>query len=124
MSAPVASEHDEQKAFIRWFRMRFPGVLVHSIPNGAHLAGDAKRRAMQMQRLKDEGLVVGIPDTFIPKWATYVEMQPSEGGVVSPEQAAIHADLRRCGYVVIVAHGWDEAREALLAARPNLRAAE
>ena len=73
-------ETQEQATFISWFRFQFPGVLIFAIPNGAHLAGDAKARARHMARLKWEGVVSGIPDLCIPEWQTWIEfkrVQPS-----------------------------------------------
>lgn len=110
MTAPTATEHDEQCAFVAWFRLAYPGVLIFAIPNGAHLAGDSVRRAIKMRRLKAEGFVAGIPDLYVPAWGLWIEMKRGKGGRLSEDQAAIHALLRAAGQSVIVAAGWDEAR--------------
>lgn len=115
MTALVASEHQEQAAFITWFRAQFPGVLIFAIPNGAHLAGDAVRRAIKMQRMKAEGFVAGIPDLYCPAHQLWVEMKRAKGGRLSPDQEAMHEYLRQLGDIVIVAKGWDDAREQVRA---------
>lgn len=114
VTLPVPKEHAEQVALINWFRFQFPTVLIHSLPNGAHLSGTAKRRAAQMFRLKAEGLVPGMPDLHIPSWDTWVEMKRTEGGKLSPEQRACIDHLRAMGDIVIVAKGWEDAKAQLL----------
>lgn len=109
---PPPTEHAEQSAYVAWFRVAYPGVLIYAIPNGAHLAGTAGQRAAKMAKLKAEGLVEGIPDLHIPAWRLWVEMKRRKGGKVSPAQAKMHDHLRGIGDRVIVARGWDEAREA------------
>ena len=115
MAAPCASEHDEQAAFIKWFRFQFPCVLIHSVPNGAALAGSPRLRAAQMARLKAEGLEPGIPDLHIPSRDLWIEMKRQHGGRLSPEQRhAIH-QLESLGDTVIVAKGFEAAKDAVLA---------
>jgi hypothetical protein len=103
------SEHQEQKAFVQWFGHQFSGVRILSIPNGAALAGDGLRRAMQMGRLRAEGLSPGAPDLFVPAWLLWVEMKKANGGVVSDEQAEWHEYLRGIGHTVIVGRGFEDA---------------
>src|SRR5690606_22179997 len=68
------TESWHQRQFFSWAdRYRLPpdadlvpGATVsrylYAIPNGSHLAGDARRRAIQMRRLKEEGLTEGVSD--------------------------------------------------------------
>jgi hypothetical protein len=114
---PAPSEHTEQVAFVQWFRLQFPGVLIFAIPNGAHLAGTIAQRAAQVARLKAEGMVAGVPDLEIPEWGCYVEMKRQRGGKLSADQVRIHADLRRAGKRVIVAKGWEDAADQVRAIR-------
>lgn len=46
---------------------RFTALRCYAVhtPNGSHLAGDAKARAMQMARLKKDGVSLGFPDLTI-----------------------------------------------------------
>jgi len=108
---PAPSEHTEQVAFVQWFRLQFPGILVFSIPNGSYLAGDIAARARQVARLKAEGMVAGVPDLEIPEWGCYVEMKRQRGGKLSADQQRIHDALRRAGKRVIVAKGWEDAAD-------------
>jgi hypothetical protein len=108
---PAPSEHSEQVAFVRWFRLQFPGVLIFSVPNGSHLAGTIAQRAAQVARLKAEGMLPGVPDLEIPEWGCYVEMKRVRRGKLSAEQVRIHDALRRAGKRVIVAKGWEDAAD-------------
>jgi len=56
-----ATENQEQRALFQWIRR-----IAYSIPNGSVLAGDGKKRAMQMNMLKSTGLLVGCPDICVP----------------------------------------------------------
>ena len=111
---PVPREHDEQVCFINWFRFQYPKVLIHSIANGAYLAGTPAQRAAQMARLKAEGLVQGMPDLHIPAWNLWVEMKRSRDGRLSEAQERIIADLRALGDTVIIGYGWEDARDQVL----------
>lgn len=105
----VASEHDEQVAFVAWFRLQFPKVLIFAIPNGAYLSGTPGQRAAQMARLKAEGLMPGVPDLHVPEWNLWIEFKRQSGGHVSPVQSDIIATLRDMGRPVIIARGCDDA---------------
>jgi len=111
------SEHQEQAAFVEWFKHQFSGVRILSIPNGASLAGDSLKRAMQMGRLRAEGLSPGAPDLLIPAWNLWVEMKRKSGGVVSDDQHDWHEYLRRAGQTVIVARGFEDAARQVRAFR-------
>ena len=56
-----------QQACVRWFRYKYPKLrlLLFSIPNGAELKGNEKRRAQQVNRLKAEGMTPGAADLFL-----------------------------------------------------------
>ena len=125
---PVPTETDEQQAVIRWWSLHctkygIPLNCLFSVPNGSHLAGDAKQRAIQMARLKREGLRAGCPDLMlaVPKWSgqyvlfhgLMVEMKRRIGGKPSPEQLDFADMLRKQGYNVVIAQGSDEAIRAI-----------
>lgn len=103
----IPSEHQEQVAFIKWFRQQYKGVLIFAIPN-------AGVRSPQLAAyMKAEGLVPGIPDLCIPEWNTWIEFKRVKGGKVSPEQAEIHQRLQAIGHTVLVAHGCEMAIEQI-----------
>lgn len=128
MKRIIATEHQEQVAVIDWFERyaRTRGLsptLLFAIPNGAYLAGDATRRAMQMIRLKRSGLRAGMPDLMlaISRWharpvsaGLFVEMKRA-GGTTTVAQETVGDILHRHGYRVIVAQGADEAIRAIRA---------
>ena len=104
----IPSEHAEQVTFLNWFKLQYPKVLIFAIPNGGY------RDPRTVQKLKAEGVVSGIPDTFIPEWGIWVEMKRIKGGTISKEQKVIHAYLEKIGQIVIVGRGWQDAKEKLL----------
>lgn len=100
---PQPSEHAEQTAFVQWFRLQYPGVLIFAIPNGG------ARNKATAGKLKAEGVLAGVPDLFIPRWRLFVEMKRKAHGRVSPEQAEVMRALGAAGYTCIVAHGCEDA---------------
>ncbi len=113
------SEHTEQVAVIQWYRMQYPkyAKCLFSIPNGAHLAGDARLRAIKMNNLKASGLVPGVSDLFlmIPKsgWhGLFIEMKV-KGGKVSSSQKEFMTVATAMGYKAVVCFGFDEAKDAI-----------
>lgn len=106
---PTPTEHEEQVTLFTWFRMRYAGMLMYAIPNGG------ARSSITGARLRDEGVLAGVPDIFLPcpsggKHGLYIEMKRQKGGRVSPAQKAVMQALRMQGYEVAVCHGWQEAR--------------
>lgn len=106
---PTPTEHEEQVTLFTWFRMRYAGMLMYAIPNGG------ARSSITGARLRDEGVLAGVPDIFLPcpsggKHGLYIEMKRQKGGRVSAPQKAVMQALRMQGYEVAVCHGWQEAR--------------
>ena len=102
------SEHEEQKGFIDWWRVRFPDVLIFAIPNGEH------RAISVAKRLKAEGVVRGVPDLYVPKLKLWVEMKRQKGGRLSEEQKKIIPYLESIGDAVIVGYGAEDASRKVL----------
>lgn len=73
---------------------------VHT-PNGSHLAGDAKARAMQTAALKKDGVSPGFPDlTIIDQIAPrvgFVEVKREGRTDLDPDQVTWRDDLTRLG---------------------------
>lgn len=108
MSEPCPSEDHEQTLFVQWFRRNYPGVLIHSIPNGGH------RHIAVAAKLKVTGAVKGVPDLHIPAWSLWVEMKRAKGGSLSQEQKEIIAYLDGIGDKVIVGRGFEDAKQQIL----------
>lgn len=109
IKTPTPTEHEEQVTLFTWFRMRYAGMLMYAIPNGG------ARSSITGARLRDEGVLAGVPDIFLPcpsggKHGLYIEMKRQKGGRVSAPQKAVMQALRMQGYEVAVCHGWQEAR--------------
>lgn len=95
------TERQVQRAIIK--DLRKYGVGYAHVPNGSHLAGDAKARGKQMGVLKGDGLYVGFPDLIVFKNGRtgFFEVK-KEGGKVSKEQKDCHAHLSNEGLPIAV----------------------
>jgi len=109
--APVAAEHIEQKAFIKYCHsIGGPWLRFFAIPNG----GD--RHPAVGAKLKAEGVRTGVPDLFLPiprgpYHGLFIEMKRRKGGKLSSNQAEEINMLKASGYAVYVPEGWEEAVE-------------
>lgn len=103
MRMRIPTEHEEQSAFIKWFRLKYRKTMIFAIPNGGN------RNIVTASKLKAEGVLAGVPDLFVPDWKLFIEMKRQKGGRVSDEQKAVMAHLCGCGYRCIVAHGCEDA---------------
>lgn len=100
------SEHAEQVAFVKWFRLQYPKVLIFAIPNGG------ARHIVAAKKLKDEGVVSGVADLYVPKWRLWIEMKRAKGGALSPEQKKFCEYVTQvCGDNWIIARGAERGRE-------------
>ena len=99
----IPNEHQEQVAFIKWFRMQHKGVRIFAIPNAA------MRTPQLAAYLKAEGMSAGVPDLCIPAWHTWIEFKRVKGSIISAEQQDWHDYLRGIGDTVIVARGCEDA---------------
>lgn len=82
--------------------------IIHAIPNGGY------RSKKTAAILKAEGVVSGVPDLHCvvprpPYVGLYIEMKKPKTGVVSEEQIAYIAMLRKFGHKVIISRGVDHA---------------
>jgi hypothetical protein len=58
-------------------------------------------------------VVKGVPDLFVPAWETWIEMKRTKGGSLSPEQHLMHLHLRGLFYKVLVAKGFEDAKQQI-----------
>ena len=107
MKPTIPSEHVEQSMLVQWFRRSYPNVLIFAIPNGG------ARSKATAGKLKVEGVVPGIPDLFVPEWKLWIEMKRTKGGSLSPEQNLMHLHLRGLFYKVLVAKGFEDAKQQI-----------
>ena len=110
-------EHDTQAAFVNWCQWnqaKYPMLaLAFAIPNGAHLAGDARTRAIKMARLKAEGFKSGVPDWHLPYRSggyegLWIEFKHGKNKT-SADQDNYIALLERYRHCVQVCYNVDEA---------------
>lgn len=101
-------EHDEQRAFVKWFHAQFPTVLIFAVPNAA--MRDYKLAAY----LRAEGMFAGIPDIHIPEWRTVIEFKRQKGSTISPEQYWCEAYYKRIGWTHFFGYGFEDARQKVL----------
>ena len=104
----VPLEHDEQRAFVKWFHAQFPTVLIFAVPNAA--MRDYKLAAY----LRAEGMFAGIPDIHIPEWRTVIEFKRQKGSTISPEQFWCEAYYKRIGWTHFFGYGFEDARQKIL----------
>lgn len=115
---PVPLEHDEQVMFVKWFHAQYPSTLIYATPNGG------KRGKREALSLKNEGVVAGIPDLFIPEWRLFIEMKRQRGGVVSADQKKVMAQLQSIGYDCVVCKGAKAAIDEIRLRHDNTRTHE
>lgn len=115
---PEPTEHAIQCAFVEWCNRSESAhpelLLAFAVPNGAHLAGDARLRAIKMANLKKEGFRTGVPDWILPfPIAPYIglaiEFKRGCKGVLSVSQEAYISLLRIAGWKVEVCRTTEEA---------------
>lgn len=116
----VLSEAQEGKLLCTWFSrryFRYQNQLIH-IPNGAHLYGDAQRRAMQMNSLKAQGLIIGASDYFLAVpmgelHGCWIELKKSSIKKASDNQIIFLRRQKMFGFEAFVASGFEEAKEKI-----------
>jgi len=87
-------------------------ALLYHIPNGG------SRSAIEGHRFKLQGVLPGIPDYHLPVarkgfHGLYIELKRI-GGVVAPNQLALHNELKKQGYAVEVCYGAQSALNVLI----------
>ncbi len=69
MIGTKASESSEQIKFVAWFRSEYPDIIIFAIPNGG------KRDRRVAVKLKQEGVLPGVLDLFIPALRLFIEFK-------------------------------------------------
>lgn len=113
----LSSESSEQRRLMEWAelnRQKYPMLRVlHSCPNGG------LRHPAVAAQLKAEGVKPGVPDLFLPFPSNgyngmFLEMKRRVGGRLSDEQKLWRNMLSEYGYLVVVAAGWEVAKDAII----------
>jgi len=105
------SEHQIQKAFFEWLRVKYPAVedLTWATPNAG------KRSLLVAMRMKSEGLKPGVPDVFMAwprgQWhGMFIEFKSKNGRLTDNQEFFINT-LAQYGYYTTVVYSLDEAME-------------
>lgn len=123
LSAPLPTEHDECVCLIQWATykrhngFRLSDFLI-AVPNGAALAGDERQRAIQMARLKAQGLKPGVFDYLLaipvePYPGLWLELKRTKLSVISDEQKKFDRNMQLMGWATAICKGWDQAKTAI-----------
>lgn len=129
------TEFAEQATLIEWWSLScrkygLPPLSLLAIPNGAHLAGDIRGRAIKMANLKRTGLRPGVPDLFLAKPIVKVHQSAScryletvahglwiemkrKPNKPSEDQERVIFYLRQRGYHVCICWSFEEAKRAI-----------
>jgi hypothetical protein len=106
------TEHDTQRLFVAYARKHYPDLLIFAIPNGG------LRDIVTAKRLKDEGVLDGVPDLFIAskgkngEGGLFIEMKTPSGKLTKQQSERIN-ELNERGYRAVVAYGYDKAKQYL-----------
>lgn len=125
LSRPASSEHKEQAAVMEWCRLHsglWPELdFAFAIPNGAKLPfrknRDGSRYSLEAIKLKQEGLLPGVSDIFIPAArggfnGMFLEMKYGKNTVSDVQQVFIDA-MKKYGYYAVPAWGYEQAVEII-----------
>lgn len=104
----IPTEQEDQIAFIQWFRIKYPKIMIAASANGGY------RRLLEAKKLKEMGVSAGFPDLTIPYpkgiyHGLYIEMKKKDRGKLSWPQIDWLNYLRKQGYKAEVAYGLDQA---------------
>lgn len=103
------SEYELHVAVVRLLDAILVGAMYFHPPNGGW------RSKVESARLKNMGVVAGIPDLVIlyDGKTLFIELKKQKTGRVSPAQLVCHAQLAACGHHVEVCRSLDEVIAAL-----------
>ena len=108
------TEHQHQKALIRWFDLAYPDFrgLLFATPNGG------QRHPAVAAKLKAEGVRRGVPDLCLPVarhgfHGLFIELK-TETGRLTREQAQWLERLDAEGFMAVWCRGWANAQQTLI----------
>ncbi len=110
-------ERQEQVHLVRWFKYKYPKVLIDATPNPGRM--DKKKAAI----MKAEGLLTGSPDIRVYKackgyHGLFIELKIEKTekhakGVVSEIQKLRLEQLNEDGYYAVPVWGWPAASKVI-----------
>ena len=106
------SEHEEQKAFVNWFRLNYHNYLIYSVPNSG-----IRSKTIGI-RMKQEGLLKGVFDLQIltpDKEIIFIEFKRVKEAKpkISKEQKEFKKFLDDNNYKNFFAFGFLDAMEKI-----------
>ena len=114
----IDREGQEQAALMTELRIRMPEVadLIYHVPNGGH------RLKSVAAKLKQQGVVAGIPDLVLTMarggfFGLYIEFKatPPNDAAISPSQHERIRKLNEQGYLAVVCRGHFDTVEQIRA---------
>tara|TARA_R110002126_G_scaffold241476_1_gene384862 strand:- start:87 stop:395 length:309 start_codon:yes stop_codon:yes gene_type:complete len=94
--------------FVCWFRRNYPEHKIFAIPNGG------KRAKAEALRLKNEGVLAGVHDLFVPGLKLWIEMKETHKQKPSDKQIEWGEYVESVGYSWFVGYGFEDAKEKTL----------
>ena len=107
-------EEQHQRDVVEWFYWQYPqfaGLLAAF--NNSEYVSDPKKRKMVGAKRRAIGVVAGMPDLILllpraPYHAYFIEMKTLKGKL-SDKQKSQHIILKKAGYKVDTAYGFEHA---------------
>ena len=89
----LPTESIEQQKLIQWLKVK--KIFHFAVPNGSVLKGTPLQRAKQMQRLKNEGLLVGVSDivVMLPNKILFIELKRARKTLKSGKLSTSHTTV-------------------------------
>ena len=116
------SEHDEQVAVVRWFKLQYPRKkdLILSIPNGSVINNGGKKGIGRLKWMIREGFKSGVPDLFIavPRngygglWIEMKDKGKTYCSVSKPQRECME-NFKYAGYEATWCAGFEEAKKVI-----------
>lgn len=115
------NNHEEsriQRAAIKQLRLIWASHLYHGLPemfainNGNNIHGSQRDRAIKGKRQREEGVLKGTPDLFLPiprsgYSGLFIETK-TQSGRLSDSQKVVIPKLQNAGYAVLVCRSTQE----------------
>lgn len=102
-------ESDMQKRCVKWFKHQYKREVLFAVPNGGHLAGGEKQRAIQVNNLKAEGMLPGAPDLIlVADSGIYFLEAKAKDGTQQQAQKEFEAYVKAMGYAYLIFRSLEE----------------